>query len=139
MRAFNLVVFLVGVVLTGCSSLISYTPALDLHPADAMRVVERSLEEQPTGAATEISVTPERASFASRQRRLIGSESGPLRITFYFDTFGRTDLMAHKGKYIVRVWDRSGVFRFRVYFADEARAKRFMDAMGSLGAKAAGQ
>ena len=124
--------------LAACSSAKPYTPTSRLPPVEtAKQTIERCLVEQPgTYAAADITITEEKLTFATQVRRLIGASSGPAITTFYFDSLGKMDLIKHKVGNIVRVWDKSGVFRFRVVIPDPIRAQSFMDAMASFGARA---
>ncbi|TFH31913.1 MAG: hypothetical protein E4H00_02560 [Myxococcales bacterium] len=90
----------------------------------------RSLEDQPPGfAASDIHVSTTKLSFESEVAHFIVGGTSRRVTTFYFDSVGKMDITPKKKGHVVRVWDSSGVYRFRVVVPDPVRARRFMDAM----------
>lgn len=102
----------------------------------AAQVITRCLEEQPEDAPSDIEITEEKLSFTVQDGGLMGWGKRPAPTTLYFDSLGRLELFKRKGLWIVKVWNDSGIFRFRVIVANRERAERFIDAMSSMGTRA---
>ncbi len=58
--------------------------------------------------------------------------SAPYADVVYFNNIGRIELLADDEWQIIRIWDRFGGLRIRLYTLDEWLAKRFVDAVGAL-------
>jgi hypothetical protein len=117
---------LVGAVL-GCAKLIPYAPnQSSMQAAVAMRVVQRTIEQQPGGHVPHrVDVTPEKLTISSRASQI-----------FYFDDLWKSDLHSRRSYFVVRFWDdkRHG---YHVYVSDRQDAEQFIDALHVLSAEAA--
>jgi len=97
---------------------------------EAKQQIFRALEDQARGfAVDEVRVTKEKLSFARDRSSFLGIGGNRVVVTFYFDSLGRMDITLKKKGYVVRVWDSTDAFRFRVVIPDQSRANRFMEAM----------
>ncbi len=118
-------VVLVGAVLA-CARLILYAPNQSSMPAAvAMRVVQRTIEQQPGDHVPyRVDVTPEKLTISSRASQI-----------FYFDDLWRSDLHSRRSYFVVRFWDdkRHG---YHIYVSDRHDAERFIDALHVLSAEA---
>jgi len=118
-------VLLVGLVLA-CAKLIPYAPNRGSMPAAvAMRVVQRTIEQQPGGHVPyRVDVTPEKLTISSRASQIL-----------YFDDLWKSDLHSRRSYFVVRFWDnrRHG---YHVYVSDRHDAERFIDALHVLSAEA---
>ena len=118
-------VVLVGAALA-CAKLIPYAPSQDSMPAAvAMRVVQRTIEQQPGGHVPyRVDVTPEKLTISTRASQI-----------FYFDDLWRSDLHSRRDYFVVRFWDDSR-HGYRIYVSDRRDAERFIDALHVLSAQA---
>ena len=109
-----------------CAKLIPYAPNQSSMPAAAaMRVVQRTIEQQPGGHVPyRVDVTPEKLTISTRASQI-----------FYFDDLWRSDLHSRRSYFIVRFWDdkRHG---YHIYVSDRHDAERFIDALHVLSAEA---
>jgi hypothetical protein len=116
---------LVGALLA-CTKLIPYAPnQKSMSAAVAMRVVQRTIEQQPGGQVPyRVDVTPEKLTISSRASQIL-----------YFDDLWKSDLHSRRSYFVVRFWDnrRHG---YRIYVSDRQDAERFIDALHVLSAEA---
>jgi hypothetical protein len=110
-------------LLPACGArLIPYVPDQDaMSAAEALRVVERTIEQQPGPFVPHgVDVTPVKLTITTKRTQIL-----------YFDDLWRTDLHSKRSYYIVRFWDdkRHG---FRIFVSEQRDAQRFLDALHVL-------
>ncbi len=110
-------------LLAGCGAkLIPYVPnQTAMTAAEAMRVVQRTIETQPGDHIPYgVAVTPEKLTISKHATQIL-----------YFDDLWKTDLHSKRNYFLVRFWDgnRHG---FRIYTSDQRDAERFVDALHVL-------
>jgi len=105
--------------LVACGArLIPYAPQGDVAPALAMRVVQRTIEQQPgRHVPLAVEVTPVKLTISAASTQIL-----------YFDDLWKSDLHSKRSYFIVRFWDdkRHG---FRIYVSELRDAKRFIDSL----------
>ena len=107
-------------LLAGCAAkLIPYVPnQRAMTAAEAMRVVQRTIETQPGGHVPYgVAVTPEKLTISKHATQIL-----------YFDDLWKSDLHSKRNYFFVRFWDnhRHG---FYIYTSDQRDAERFVDAL----------
>jgi hypothetical protein len=96
-----------------------------MSAAVALRVVQRTIEQQPGGHVPyRVDVTPEKLMIASRASQIL-----------YFDDLWKWDLHSRRSYFVVRFWDdkRHG---YRIYVSNRQNAERFIDALYLLASEA---
>jgi hypothetical protein len=100
------------------AKLIPYAPQRDVKAAQAMRVVQRTIEQQPgSHVPLAVEVTPIKLTITSRATQIL-----------YFDDLWKSDLHSKRSYFIVRFWDnkRHG---FRIDVSELRDAKLFIDSL----------
>lgn len=114
------------VALVACgATVVPYLPRHTVTPAEAMRVVERTIEQQPGKLAPyAVEVTPVKLRITSRSTQIL-----------YFDDLWRSDLSEKGNYFIVRFWDDKS-HGFRIFVSEIGDAKRFLDSLYVLSEEA---
>ncbi len=132
---------MVAATIVGCGAKqLAYSPVFTLSIDEARSTVRRGFEEQqPPYRPTSVEVTDEKIDLVFhriRSKKVLfvtaGTVSVPEPKTLYFDDLGKTDLFYKNGRYFVRIWDRTGQFRFWLVFPELPSAERFADAVAVL-------
>ncbi len=90
-----------------------------------MRVVQRTIEQQPGGHVPyRVDVTPEKLTISSRASQI-----------FYFDDLWKSDLHSRRSYFVVRFWDDKS-HAYQIYVSERHDAERFIDALHVLSAEA---
>lgn len=106
--------------LVACSSLIPYAPRKGMTPAQAMGVVQRTIEQQPGGHVCRAEVTTEKLIVSGAATQIL-----------YFEDLWRSDLHSRHSYFVVRFWDNKG-HGYRFYVSDLQTAELLIDAVHVL-------
>jgi hypothetical protein len=128
-----------AIILTSCATKVSipYNPMPISSHEEARKIIKQSFEEQPLNfRPLEINVGDDaiRLRLSSTKKSFLagGITTVENRETYYYSSLAETTLISRRGRWQIFLSIRGGSVRRWLIFYDEAKAKKFLDALNRM-------